>query len=280
VHRDSVSEDYGWCSDSDVNNSNHTEWVKFDMGMSQKVSRVDLYPRNDSGGVGKGFPIDFTIQVSDDDVNWTTVVTKTGYPQPGNSAQGFPFAEQTARYIKVTGTKLPLVGATYRMQFAEIEAYGGNMAAHKNVSASSSMELGELGWGAQAATDGITATSYNSSYGWSSNSNVNADHSEWVTVDLGGNSLISHVDLYPRNESAAETGYGFPVDFTIKTSTDNANWTTVATRTNYARPGDQAQSFSFATRTARYVKIEGTKLRPNPNSNNTYRMQFAEIKAY
>ena len=37
--------------------------------------------------VGEAFPLDFTIQVSNDNTNWTTVVTQTNYAKPGNSVQ-------------------------------------------------------------------------------------------------------------------------------------------------------------------------------------------------
>mgnify|MGYP001296156212 CR=1 FL=1 len=84
----------------------------------------DLYPRNDGNRIGDCFPIDFTIQVSTDNINWTTKVTETNYAKPGNQVQSFSFTPQSARYVKITGTNLRTdqYGA-YRMQFAEIEVY-------------------------------------------------------------------------------------------------------------------------------------------------------------
>ena len=76
--------------------------------------------------VGEAFPLDFTIQVSNDNTNWTTVVTQTNYAKPGNSVQSFNFTTQNARYIKVQGTNLRQVASDnnyYRMQLAEIEVY-------------------------------------------------------------------------------------------------------------------------------------------------------------
>ncbi len=284
VVNDSISSaagDMGWTSNNSLT-TNHTEWISVDLGENNSISRVDLYPRNDSGNVGQGFPVDFTIQTSTDNVNWTTVVTKTGYSQPGNSPQGFGFAATTARYIKVTGTSLrpnPNESNKYRMQFAEIRAFGGNMAAGGPAASTSSYEH-KIGWGAAAATDGIRSSVTSTSLGWTSSSSLTANHTESITVDLEGSSRISKVDLYPRNDTG-QIGAGFPVNFTIKVSNDNTNWTTVVTQTNYAQPGNAVQSFSFAAQSAvRYVKIEGTSLRPNPNDGNTYRMQFAEIEVY
>ena len=115
--------------------------------------------------------------------------------------------------------------------------------------------------------------------GWTSANSTSSNHTEWVQVDLGSVSSISRVDLYPRNDSP-NTGYGFPVDFTIQVSTDNLNWSTVVTKTGYALPAGSVQSFGFNATNARYVKVNGTSLRQNPNDGNLYRMQFAEVEVY
>lgn len=118
----SVGGSMGYTSESSLT-TNHTEHIQLDMGSSKTVSKVDLYPRNESGQVGKGFPVNFTIQISTDNINWTTVVTRTAYAQPGNSVQSFTFTAASARYVKVVGTSLRLNGTEYRMQFAEMEVY-------------------------------------------------------------------------------------------------------------------------------------------------------------
>ncbi|MFC5406085.1 discoidin domain-containing protein [Cohnella soli] len=273
----SSTQSLGYTSDSNITDQNHNEWISVDFGKSYPLSRVDLYPRNDGSNTGYGFPIDFTIQTSTDNVNWTTVVTKTGYAQPGSTVQSFPFASVNSRYVKVNATKLRMEAAgasTYRLHFAEIQAFGGNLAKGKSVTASSSYEGPADGWTKANATDGARLSNAFYSMGWVSDSNLTTNHTEWVTVDLGGNSTISNVNLYPDNADK-ELGFFFPVDFTIQTSTDNVTWTTVATRTGYAMPGYAAQSFSFPSTTARYVKINGTNLRFN---QGVYRMGFAEIE--
>ncbi|MDR6552016.1 discoidin domain-containing protein [Paenibacillus qinlingensis] len=121
--RSSLSGILGWSSQNSTS-TNHTEWMTADLGSSQSISRVDLYPRNDGTNLGSCFPINFTIQVSSDNVNWTTVTTKTNYAKPGNKVQSFAFTSQSARYVKITGTSLRTDSSgAYRMQFAEIEVY-------------------------------------------------------------------------------------------------------------------------------------------------------------
>ncbi|GGD49717.1 discoidin domain-containing protein [Paenibacillus nasutitermitis] len=119
--RHSLTDIYGWTSLP--SSSNHTEWIQVDLGDSYAVNEVNLFARNDSGHMGDSFPIDFTIQTSNDNTNWTTVVTRTNYPLPAAAQNSFTFATQTARYVKIVGTKLRPVGTEYRMTLAEIEVY-------------------------------------------------------------------------------------------------------------------------------------------------------------
>ncbi|MFL6113554.1 MAG: discoidin domain-containing protein, partial [Catenulispora sp.] len=140
------------------------------------------------------------------------------------------------------------------------------------VTASSSYE-GD-GWGVRAAIDGQRASVANA-LGWSSLGPYTGNHTEWVQLDLGSARRLDRVDLYPRTDGA-NTGQGFPIDFTIQASADGANWTTVGSRTGYARPGAAAQSFPFAPVSARYLKVTGTNLSTDPLGH--YHMQFAEIE--
>ncbi|MER5425354.1 discoidin domain-containing protein [Streptosporangium roseum] len=271
--RGSVSGAMGWSSIDNLT-ANHTEWVRADLGSARPISRVDLYPRSDGANAGRGFPVDFTVQVSADGTDWTTVATKTGYPRPGAEAQTFPFPQVNARYIKVTGTSLSTdASGNYHMQLAEIEAAGGNLAAGRPFTSSSSVEYPEESWINSNATDGIHTSDLGYSMGWSS-TGATTQHTEWARVDLGGPSRISKATLYARSDGA-NTGQGFPLDFVIEVSADGTNWTTVTTKTNYPRPGAEAQAFTFTPTTARYVRVTGTKLSA---AGALYMMQLAELE--
>ena len=117
----------GWSSEADKSR-NHTEWIQIDLGGSHPVSRVDIYPRNDPARLGEGFPLDFTIEVSQDGRSWTAVVRKTGYGKPGDDVQRFGFNPVGGRFVRIVGTNLRYLGAeqAYYMQFAEIEVYAGS----------------------------------------------------------------------------------------------------------------------------------------------------------
>lgn len=108
-------------------------WITVDLGESMPVEMVLLYPRNGGDKVGYAFPVDFSIQVSDDNQKWTTVVTKTDYActdkksdadkkTPADTAQYFPLPSAVnARYVKIEATKFK---DEKQMQFTEIEVFG------------------------------------------------------------------------------------------------------------------------------------------------------------
>ncbi|SCF25895.1 discoidin domain-containing protein [Micromonospora mirobrigensis] len=164
-------------------------------------------------------------------------------------------------------------GAVWSSVDTVLDLTSATLATGRIVTASSSAE--DASWGRGKVVDGRTA-SVPGSFGWSSASSEFVNHTESVTVDLGAATRVGEVVLSPRSDGA-NTGYGFPVDFTVQTSTDGATWTTRVSRTGYARPDASGQPFTFTPTTARYVRVTGTNLRANPADYNRYRMQFAEI---
>lgn len=193
-----------------------------------------------------------------------------------NSIQNYSRITEIEAWTSTGGTPVPTATPTLTPTPTPTPTQGVNLALNKTVTSSSSYESD--GWFMTKAVDG-QRSSVTGAMGWTSNDNRGSNHTEWVTVDLGAGNSIGRVDLYPRNDSN-NVGYGFPIDFTIELSTDNTNWTTVVTRTNYPLPGNSVQSFTFGSQNARYVKITGTSIRSNPNDANQYRMQFAEIEVY
>jgi hypothetical protein len=267
----------GWSSANSVG-SNHTEWLKFDLGGAKPINQVDLYPRTDGANLGYGFPVNFTIDVSTDNTTWTTVVSRTGYALP-TGVQKFNFGFQNARYVRVAGSSLrrnPNDGNLYRMQLAEARIYGGYASIGAAVAASSDMQNAD--WNAAMSIDG-KRSALPASMGWSSTVSAST-FTEWLTLDLGASKFVGEVNLYPRDDGV-NAGYGYPTDFTIATSDDGSTWTTAVTKTAMALPANgAAQAFNFGARSARYVRIQGTSLRANPNDGNAFRMQLAEVEIY
>ncbi|WP_165956413.1 glycoside hydrolase domain-containing protein [Kribbella antibiotica] len=251
--------------------------VTVDLGAPGPVSRVDLWPRDDGANAGYGFPEDFTIQTSPDNSTWTTQVTRTGFANPGGAVQSFAFPSATARYVRVEATKHRVEGPggnTYRMQFAELQAYGGNLAAGRPATATSSYE-GD-GWSERNVTDGSWMSILQHSMGWSSNTDTGIQHDEAVTVDLGARTTVNKVALTPRTDDLL--GAFFPSSFVIETSPDGAAWTVRRTVTGQARP-DSIEPIPYTFGVAddvRYVRVRSAGgLRPE---GSEFRMQFAELE--
>jgi ricin-type beta-trefoil lectin protein/F5/8 type C domain-containing protein/concanavalin A-like lectin/glucanase superfamily protein len=147
-----------------------------------------------------------------------------------------------------------------------------NLAAGQT--ASSSSQNPNSGWAIANLADGV----YRSSPGngeFSSVGSAGAATEQWAQVDLGSSQKIDEVDLYPRDETTTVAGYCFPVDFTIQVSADGASWTTVVTETGYAKPGDAAQAFGFNVVSARYVRVDATKL--SADQYGTYYLQLRQL---
>ena len=148
---------------------------------------------------------------------------------------------------------------------------GTNIALNKPVTASSNIVAN--GWNKDNVVDGaITSTA--SSMGWTSDSNLGVNHTEWIQINLGGNYTIDQVKLYPRTDIP---GRFFPKDFQIQVSIDGTNFTTVVDKQNYPNPSSAVQSFTFTPVSAGFVRVNSTNLM---FEENTYRVQFSEIEVF
>jgi hypothetical protein len=143
------------------------------------------------------------------------------------------------------------------------------------VTVSSSKE--DDGFGKKFLVDGVKDNN-TEARGWSSDDKLNENHTEWVIIDMKRIQYIDRIDIYPRMDDGYK-GEFFPVDFNIQLSLDNTEWTKIVERQNYEKP-DSVKSFRIATQTARYIKIEATKLREGGSDNKEFRMQLSEVEAY
>jgi hypothetical protein len=115
-----ASTSMGWGSVSTT--SDHLEWCTVNMGAVKSISKVDLYPRNDSPYVGEGFPVNLNIYVSTDNWTWTLVYSATGIPKP-TGVRSCTFTATNAQYVSVQGPSLRALNGQYSMALAEIEIY-------------------------------------------------------------------------------------------------------------------------------------------------------------
>lgn len=162
---------------------------------------------------------------------------------------------------------------------------GGNLALQKTATSNNSLETSD--WGVAHLTDGIE-TSIPGAEGYTSNIFSSSDASSnapYVDVDLGSNQSFNAVSLFPRTDATAIGGGtpDFPVTFTIQVAPDGGSYKTVATVTNQANPNGSPKTYSFATTTARHVRIVVTTLGTpaiGEGGTNYYRLQLAELEVH
>lgn len=114
----------------DISDTPHN--IVIDLGASKLINQILLYPRTNANAgynLSCAFPEDFQISLSEDNLKFTPVRTIKDLDNPRFKAQVFNFAQQNARYIKITTTKLGEVAtdegsrSNFRLQLAEIEVY-------------------------------------------------------------------------------------------------------------------------------------------------------------
>jgi hypothetical protein len=123
-------------------------------------------------------------------------------------------------------------------------------------------------WSGPRAWDGDLSTVFSSE-----SNGATPDATEYVMVDLGKSYAVTGLAVYPRS-----AGMGFPEDFVVQTSPDDASWTDVPGSAEYGfpNPGDAVVSLPFdAEVEARYVRLVATRLGVD-DFGNAY-LQLAEL---
>ncbi|SEO80149.1 alpha-L-rhamnosidase [Actinacidiphila rubida] len=109
-----------------------TKWVQTDLGQDRAIRQITLFPArptNDPAGdfKGAGFPVRYKIEAGDDPTfaHATTVVDRTTADQPGpGTAPVTATVATTARYVRVTATKLRCIGTSCTFRLGELGVYG------------------------------------------------------------------------------------------------------------------------------------------------------------
>jgi hypothetical protein len=192
IQASSVSPSAGFAQATDGNPSTYwaslgvvspaIEWISLDTGSIHSIGEVRLLSRS----TGALFPEDLEIQVSNDNVNFTTVATATGLPSTKGMLHSFSLPAPSGRYVRVYITKTRKSGGGfYIAQIAEIQVLEANFLAGPVT----------LHWTA-SGDDGVigTATSYELRYSTSPITEAN----------FGGASLVPGLP-HPLSAGSSET---------------------------------------------------------------------------
>ena len=251
--------------------------------------RVDVDDRDNMqlfvDGVEKAMPYQYKFYAKDDEVQLRFVPKYDGE---------FAVTELTEQEGKLSIAPEECMSPDLTMAddyvlMGKVEYVGReNLAKGKTVKADNAMAAaGDPSWGAQNLTDGIRVSQPGKS-GFTTKEYMNdpaVDPPHTVTIDLGKDSLVDSVYLYPRTDAATIDGKHpcYPQDFAIEVSSDEATWTPVVTKTGEVVPQDRRGEYTFDLQVARYIRVSTTKLgAPAADESSAtgtrYRLQLAEIE--
>lgn len=116
--------------------------------------------------------------------------------------------------------------------------------------------------------------------GYSSGPNKSEQAEEWLEFDLGAETALGNLVLFPRE---GKSGAGFPRDFKVQLARQPGEFTTVATYADCPAPDDTGLKVSLHTvigdPSARYVRIAVTRLGPPPSDEpGVHRLQFSRVR--
>jgi Protein of unknown function (DUF1553)/Protein of unknown function (DUF1549) len=125
------------------------KWVQIDLGKPGAIAMIEYVGCHDNFnniGAGFGFPVRFKIEVGDDPTFAKCVVildcTRADVPNPGVTAKQLKVG-QTARYVRITATKLAPRQNDFIFALAEVSVFdadGKNLAAAATVTGLDSIE--------------------------------------------------------------------------------------------------------------------------------------------
>jgi hypothetical protein len=135
------------------------KWVQVDLGSSLPLDEVRLFPARPTDfpdTPGFGFPVRFQVAVSDDPTfaRAETIANHTAadYTNPGDNPVCLPAGGKTARYVRVTATRLWRRTNDYVFALAELQVQSdGKNARAAAVTALDSIEAGR--WGKKHLVD-------------------------------------------------------------------------------------------------------------------------------
>jgi len=136
-----------------------TKWVRLDLGQSRTLDAVRLDAVRPMVLEGLGFPRRFKVEAADDRAfSAPTVIadfTEEDYPNGGAMHFELPAHGISARYVRITATRLRVDAGKACLALSQVEVVSGgqNIAVGAAVAASDSQE--QEPWASAALTDGL-----------------------------------------------------------------------------------------------------------------------------
>lgn len=261
-----------WASDV----AGGTKWLKIDFGKSYPISSIALeWERRN--------PTDYSVELSEDGENWTSVYTGTQTPSD--------FREEIALDAPVSGRYLQIVIRAFNatsetvtwntVSLFEVEAYSteepekpdepieeGNLCLKGTATASSS-ETADFPAG--KAIDGLVNRDASPSKNQSRWASAVGNGPHWLKVDLGAVKPVKNIALEWERRNATS----YTVDF----SEDGQTWGAVYTGTAAPANFRQVITLDEAVKT-RYIRVYISKFNANSEGVNWNTVSLYEVEAY
>jgi aryl-phospho-beta-D-glucosidase BglC (GH1 family) len=225
-----------WCS------GGASKFLQVDLGGAADLSRFVVRHAGAGNDPVAWNTRDFTIAVSADGTNFTTVVTVTG-----NTANvtTHTIAMTRGRYVRLD-IAVPTSDGSTAARIFELEAYGtpvptasGNLTLNRATTGSTPCDAATEG-GAKAV-DGSTGTKF-----------CTGTVPRFLQVDLGAPQAVSRV-VIKHAGAGNDPAQWNTRDFTVRVSADGATYTTVATVTGNVA---SETTHTFTAVQARYVRLD------------------------
>ncbi|MBI5691688.1 MAG: discoidin domain-containing protein [Verrucomicrobia bacterium] len=271
-------------------------WLQIDLGSVQPIDQIALIPTlTDFQAAGQGsygFPVRFRLDVSDEPnfSRFTRVrdETERDFPTPGVAPVLTHTKGVSARYIRLTVTRLHEANGTYFYSLAEIMVLRGNrnVALRRPVRATDAAVIANR-WASSYVTDGrtplgppIRRTRLPSHDAYFAEAAPNTP-AAWVAVDLGRERKIEEIRLHPLHswQGADVPGFSFPLQFQLEAGNreDFADarviWSTGSE--DFPNPGNNPVTIVADGDTGRFVRLVATKF-----SIRSPRFAISELEVY
>lgn len=239
----SITNDSKWCGGA----TNGQYWLQVDLGAPFDITSFTLMHAGAGGENTLWNTQAFTLQVSNDASNWSTVANVAN-----NTADitTHPIATTMARYIKLNITVPQTDPNTVAARIYELQAYafpGGSsvdLAWNKTATANNSCSSTETP--AKAVDRNIV---YDSK--WCAGT-TNGQY--WLQIDLGTQMTVGRFVIYHAGAGGENASWDTSA-FNIQVSSDDANWTTVV---NVTGNTSDITTNTISSTQARYIHLNIT----------------------
>ncbi len=164
------------------------EWLRLDLGQILPVDGIILTPTP----TFTGFPVDYRIEYSTDELNWFTApgANFVGVPTPTGNVTNTFSSQVQARYVRMFGTK---TSGSLNYQLAEFKAVVGNRIG----AAQPGLDIQPLGSAISLSVTGTVSAFYQVEYAsaipagscWITLTNIQLPSSPWVFQDTSVTNL-------------------------------------------------------------------------------------------